>query len=145
MEVGPLGAHVGGLCQRTRRVQRRRRRGARPLEVPATALFSTLGRTAARGLETRFGRSLAAGGIRALDGQPQVRRQRHANTTSWEPANLARRGQRLRFTEAPRGSLGHWVHIKDRKIANYQIVVPSTWNASPKDAKGQHGAYEAAC
>jgi Ni,Fe-hydrogenase I large subunit len=48
------------------------------------------------------------------------------------------------FTEAPRGALGHWVHIKDRKIANYQIVVPSTWNASPKDGKGQHGAYEAA-
>jgi hydrogenase large subunit len=48
------------------------------------------------------------------------------------------------FTEAPRGALGHWVHTKDRKIANYQIVVPSTWNASPKDGKGQHRAYEAA-
>ena len=46
--------------------------------------------------------------------------------------------------EAPRGALGHWVHIRDGKIANYQIVVPSTWNASPKDAKGQRGAYEAA-
>src|SRR3989337_25030 len=48
------------------------------------------------------------------------------------------------FTEAPRGALGHWVHIKDKKIANYQAVVPSTWNCSPRDAKGEPGPYESA-
>ena len=48
------------------------------------------------------------------------------------------------FHEAPRGALGHWVHIKDKKIQNYQCVVPTTWNAGPRDAKGQRGAYEAA-
>ena len=46
------------------------------------------------------------------------------------------------FYEAPRGALGHWIRIKDRKIANYQAVVPSTWNASPRDEKGQRGQYE---
>jgi [NiFe] hydrogenase large subunit/hydrogenase large subunit len=46
--------------------------------------------------------------------------------------------------EAPRGALGHWIKIKDQKIQNYQAVVPSTWNASPRDAKGQRGPYEAA-
>ena len=46
--------------------------------------------------------------------------------------------------EAPRGALGHWIVIRDGKIANYQAVVPSTWNAGPRDAKGQDGAYEAA-
>jgi hydrogenase large subunit len=45
--------------------------------------------------------------------------------------------------EAPRGLLSHWIVIKGGKIANYQAVVPSTWNASPRDAKGQHGPYEA--
>jgi len=45
--------------------------------------------------------------------------------------------------EAPRGALSHWVHIKDGKIENYQAVVPTTWNASPRDAKGQPSAYEA--
>jgi hydrogenase large subunit len=45
--------------------------------------------------------------------------------------------------EAPRGLLSHWCVIKGGKLANYQAVVPSTWNASPRDAKGQHGPYEA--
>ena len=47
------------------------------------------------------------------------------------------------WERTPRGSLGHWVRIKDQKIANYQAVVPSTWNAGPRDAKGQTGPYEA--
>ena len=46
--------------------------------------------------------------------------------------------------EAPRGALAHWVVIKDGKIDNYQAVVPSTWNAGPRDAQGVPGAYEAA-
>src|ERR1019366_391469 len=62
----------------------------------------------------------------------------------WDPATWKPESKGYGFTEAPRGALGHWVHIKDGKIANYQIVVPSTWNASPRDAKGQHGAYESA-
>jgi hydrogenase large subunit len=48
------------------------------------------------------------------------------------------------FTEAPRGALGHWIHIKDKRIENYQAVVPTTWNAGPRDAAGNIGAYEAA-
>ncbi len=46
------------------------------------------------------------------------------------------------LSEAPRGALSHWIVIKDQKIDNYQLVVPSTWNASPRDAKGQMSAYE---
>ena len=46
--------------------------------------------------------------------------------------------------EAPRGALGHWIVIRNGKIANYQAVVPSTWNAGPRDANGQEGPYEAA-
>ncbi|MCZ7678232.1 MAG: nickel-dependent hydrogenase large subunit [Sandaracinaceae bacterium] len=46
--------------------------------------------------------------------------------------------------EAPRGALGHWIQIEDKKIKNYQAVVPTTWNAGPRDASGQRGAYEAA-
>ena len=48
------------------------------------------------------------------------------------------------YSEAPRGALAHWINIEDQKIANYQLVVPTTWNASPRDAKGQMSAYEAA-
>ncbi len=47
------------------------------------------------------------------------------------------------FHEAPRGTLSHWIVIRDGKIENYQCVVPSTWNAGPRDAKGAKGPYEA--
>jgi Ni,Fe-hydrogenase I large subunit len=44
--------------------------------------------------------------------------------------------------DAPRGALGHWVRVKDGKLENFQAVVPSTWNCSPRDAQGQMGPYE---
>jgi len=47
------------------------------------------------------------------------------------------------FHEAPRGALSHWIVIQDGRIKNYQCVVPSTWNAGPRDEKGQPGPYEA--
>jgi [NiFe] hydrogenase large subunit/hydrogenase large subunit len=62
----------------------------------------------------------------------------------WDPATWPKDAMGFGHHEAPRGSLGHWVHIKDGAIANYQAVVPSTWNAGPRDAQGQRGAYEAA-
>ena len=67
-----------------------------------------------------------------------------ADTKFWDPKTWPADCKGFGPEEAPRGALGHWIHIKDEKIANYQIVVPSTWNASPKDGQGQRGAYEAA-
>ncbi len=63
---------------------------------------------------------------------------------TWEPERWPETCHGLGQVEAPRGSLGHWVSIEDGKIANYQAVVPTTWNASPRDPRGQIGAYEAA-
>jgi hydrogenase large subunit len=62
----------------------------------------------------------------------------------WEPSSWPAEAKGVGLTEAPRGALAHWIVIKDGKIANYQLVVPSTWNASPRDPKGQRSAYEAA-
>jgi [NiFe] hydrogenase large subunit/hydrogenase large subunit len=62
----------------------------------------------------------------------------------WNPDDWPKEAQGYGWHEAPRGALGHWVHIKDKQIANYQCVVPTTWNASPRDAKGQRGPYEQA-
>ncbi len=67
-----------------------------------------------------------------------------ANSTRWNPSTWPGTTKGFGFTEAPRGALGHWIRIENTKIANYQIVVPSTWNASPKDGQGQPGAYESA-
>ena len=62
----------------------------------------------------------------------------------WEPATWPAEARGVGLSEAPRGALAHWIVIKDGKIGNYQLVVPSTWNASPRDPKGQRSAYEAA-
>jgi len=66
------------------------------------------------------------------------------NEKLWEPSTWPRQARGAGFMEAPRGALGHWIVIEDGKIANYQAVVPSTWNAGPRDPQGQPGAYEAA-
>ena len=63
--------------------------------------------------------------------------------TEFDFDNVAKDAKGYGLAEAPRGALGHWVKIKDGKIENYQAVVPSTWNASPRDAKNRMGAYEA--
>ena len=61
------------------------------------------------------------------------------DTAHWEPPA---QGEGYGFFEPPRGALGHWIRIKDHKIANYQAVVPTTWNASPRDERGIRGQYE---
>ena len=66
------------------------------------------------------------------------------NPVLWEPSTWPAEARGVGFTEAPRGALAHWVVIKDGLIDNYQAVVPSTWNAGPRDAAGQEGPYEAA-
>ncbi|MDH4039725.1 MAG: nickel-dependent hydrogenase large subunit, partial [Gammaproteobacteria bacterium] len=67
-----------------------------------------------------------------------------ANVALWEPHTWPHEAKGVGFTEAPRGALGHWIHIKDKRIENYQAVVPTTWNAGPRDGNGNIGAYEAA-
>ena len=66
-----------------------------------------------------------------------------ANMEMWEPSTWPADVKGVGMVEAPRGALGHWCHIKDTKLANYQAIVPSTWNASPRDPAGNIGAYEA--
>ena len=144
MEVGPLARILVGYASGRAEFKDVVGEALGRLKVPATALFSTLGRTAARGLETRLAARWLLAEYEHLMTNLKSGDSATANNTSWEPATWPAEAKGFGFTAAPRGSLGHWVHIKDRKIANYQIVVPSTWNASPKDGKGQHGAYEAA-
>jgi Ni,Fe-hydrogenase I large subunit len=62
----------------------------------------------------------------------------------WDPATWPTWASGAGFHEAPRGALGHWVHINHGRIDRYQCVVPSTWNAGPRDKDGAPGPYEAA-
>lgn len=113
------------------------------LDVPVTALFSTLGRTAARGIETLYCADLQQQQFDKLIANIKAGNTATANIEKWEPSTWPAETKGVGFTEAPRGALGHWIKIKDSKIDNYQCVVPTTWNGSPRDPKGQIGAFEA--
>jgi hydrogenase large subunit len=114
------------------------------LDLPLTALFSTLGRTAARTLETKIIADQMATWLDNLIGNVKAGDLAVHNEAMWDPSTWPKEARGVGFMEAPRGGLAHWIVIKDGKIDNYQAVVPSTWNAGPRDPSGQPGAYEAA-
>jgi hydrogenase large subunit len=144
MEVGPLARALVGYAKGNQEVKEGVDEALKKLDVPITALFSTLGRTAARGLETRLIARWAKEFYDELIGNLKAGDFDTANTEKWDPGTWPTECEGVGLTEAPRGALAHWVRIKDRKIDNYQLVVPSTWNASPRDAKGNRSAYEEA-
>ncbi|MDR3677167.1 MAG: nickel-dependent hydrogenase large subunit [Acidobacteriota bacterium] len=144
MEVGPLSRMLVGFASGRTDYKDVVTEALGQLKVGPDALFSTLGRTAARGLETRLAVHWLQDEFDQLLANLKNGDSTTADTRSWSPETWKAESKGYGFTEAPRGALCHWVQIKDQKIANYQIVVPSTWNASPRDAKGQHGAYESA-
>jgi len=114
------------------------------LNLPISALYSTLGRTAARTLETKMIADLMPTWYDNLIANIKAGDTITFNETLWDPSSWPQRAQGVGYMEAPRGGLAHWIVIENGKIANYQAVVPSTWNAGPRDAQGQAGAYEAA-
>ena len=144
MEVGPLArnlvAYVGGNPDV---------KGAvdfvlAKLGVGAGALFSTLGRTAARGIDCLVLAQKNEIWLQQLADNMGRGIYETFNKEKWDPATWPKEAQGYGFHEAPRGALGHWIRIENGAIANYQAVVPSTWNAGPRDALGQLGPYEAA-
>lgn len=114
------------------------------LDLPPQALFSTLGRTAARTLESKLIADAMQGWYDALLANIRAGKMETFNPVKWEPSSWPSTCKGVGFLEAPRGALAHWIVIKDQKIDNYQAVVPSTWNAGPRDTLGQDGPYEAA-
>lgn len=144
VEVGPLSRMLVGFASGRTDFKDVVTEALGRLKVGPEALFSTLGRTAARGLESRLAARWLLDEYNHLIANLKAGDSATADTKNWEPSTWPADAKGFGFSEAPRGALCHWIHIKDRKIANYQIVVPSTWNASPKDGRGQHGAYESA-
>jgi hydrogenase large subunit len=114
------------------------------LELPIDALYSTMGRTAARTLETSMMVDSLNGWFDQLLANIKAGDVKTFNEALWNPETWPKRAQGVGHMEAPRGALGHWIVIEDGKTANYQAVVPSTWNAGPRDGQNQQGPYEAA-
>lgn len=144
MEVGPLARLLVAYGTGRKEVQDIVNGTLKKLDVPVAALFSTLGRTAARGLETQLIANWSKEFYDQLLSNIKNGDTRMFNNEKWEPSTWPDEAKGVGMTEAPRGALAHWIVIKNQKIDNYQLVVPSTWNASPRDDKGQMSAYESA-
>ncbi|EPY03008.1 nickel-dependent hydrogenase large subunit [Magnetospirillum fulvum] len=143
VEVGPLARYIIGYAQGKAEFKDPTDKLLTDLGLPLTALFSTLGRTAARALECQWAAQKMRYFQDKLLGSIKAGNLATANVEKWDPATWPKETRGVGFTEAPRGALGHWIRIKDAKIDNYQCVVPTTWNGSPRDPKGNIGAFEA--
>jgi len=104
------------------------------LKAPPSVLFSVLGRHLARALSAKYiADSMDKWLLELKPGEP-----------TYVEYTIPEESTGVGLTEAARGALGHWLEIKDQKIANYQCVVPTTWNASPQDDNGNPGPIEQA-
>ena len=143
MEVGPLARYVIGYMQNKPEFKEPVDALLKKLDAPVEALFSTLGRTAARGLESVWAAHEMRRNYDELIANLKAGDTATANIEKWEPSTWPKQVKGVGFTEAPRGALGHWLKIDNTRIDSYQCIVPTTWNAGPRDNKGQIGAYEA--
>jgi len=144
MEVGPLARVLMLYARGHEETKDLVNMTLKKLDIPVSALFSTLGRTAARTLETKVIADNMQVWYDNLVTNIKAGDTKTFNEVLWNPSTWPKQSRGVGFMEAPRGALAHWIVIENGKIANYQAVVPSTWNAGPRDPSGQPGAYEAA-
>lgn len=163
MEVGPLAryilayAHAKGGNQYAQRPKEQLEYSAQmintdlpkalslaPTDLTLKAMLpTTIGRTLARALESQYCAEMMADDYDALIDNLRSGDLSTANVEKWDPSTWPAEAKGVGNVAAPRGALGHWIHIKDGRIENYQCVVPTTWNGSPRDPRGQIGAFEA--
>ena len=142
MEVGPLAralvAYAAGVAEVKEAVNAALKKLGR-----AAALYSTLGRVAARALESQIVVGRLEGWLDELERNMNSGDLRIADTAKWDHSSWPSSARGFGPHEVPRGALGHWVEISNGTISRYQAVVPTTWNASPRDAQGQPGPLRA--
>lgn len=133
-EVGPLARIMVNYVSGHAEVKKLVDSALRQLNLKPSSMFSVMGRILARALETKLiADSMASWILELKPGEPAY--------ISYE---LPEEGMGMGLVGAARGALGHWIEIKERKIANYQVITPSTWNISPKDDRDQPGPMEQA-
>jgi [NiFe] hydrogenase large subunit len=136
-EVGPLARVLVAYGKGQKDIKPVVDNVLKTLGVNANALFSTLGRTAARGIET-----LVIGQRMQTWVMELVGNIKNGDTKTYQPYEMPDSAMGYGLNDVPRGSLGHWIQIENKKIKNYQYVVPSTWNLCPRDANGKMGPVE---
>ncbi len=139
MEVGPLASVLVSYAKGNEKIVPIVNDFLKETGLPKAALFTTLGRTAARMIQSV---AIARHGLEAFTTLVENLKVDQETCTSYKIDKDKEYKGRF-IGDVPRGMLSHWVRIKDGVIENYQAVVPSTWNAGPIDSKGQHGPYEA--
>lgn len=144
MEVGPLARVLVAYASGHKEVKEVTDMVMKKLGIGLDALFSTLGRTAARGIITLVTAYKTKDFIKELATNIKNGDYKIANTEKWDPKTWPAEAKGMGWHDAPRGALSHYIVIKNKKIENYQMVVPSTWNLSPRDHKGQRGPVEEA-
>ena len=141
VEVGPLARMVVGVARKDPRITKYVTNFLKRGNLPTTVLFSTIGRTAARAIETELMADVMMEWVDEL--AANVAAGDLSTWTDFDFDTVSKDTKGMGLAEAPRGALGHWLKVRDGKVTNYQAVVPSTWNAAPRDYKGRMGAYEA--
>lgn len=139
MEVGPLARVLVAYGKGQEQTKKAVDGLLKTLGVPPEALFSTLGRTAARAIETKIIGDAMEGWLMQL-----VENLKKGDNKIYQDNQMPDTGMGAGLNDVPRGALGHWVEIKEKKIGNYQLVVPSTWNLGPRDAADKLGPVEEA-
>jgi [NiFe] hydrogenase large subunit len=138
-EVGPLARILVAYANNHSEVKPLVDDTIKKLGIPLTSLFSTLGRTASRALETVIIGNVMENWVVEL-----IDNIKNGNTKTYQEYEMPKSGIGVGLNDVPRGALGHWIRIEDGKIANYQYVVPSTWNLGPRDGNGILGPVEEA-
>lgn len=142
MEVGPLSRLLVSYAAGHADVKEVVGQTLGKLNVPVDALFSTLGRTAARGIDAVLAITWLKEFFGNLMERVKTREVSTFNGEKWEPKTWPSDAEGVGLVEAPRGALAHWIKIHNGAIENYQLVVPTTWNGSPRDAKMQRSSFE---
>ncbi|MCR6571927.1 nickel-dependent hydrogenase large subunit [Campylobacter insulaenigrae] len=138
MQVGPLANMLVNYAKGNKLVVEATDAFLKASGLPLNALMSTLGRTGARAIEAKI---ISDNGLRAFNSLVEnLKSDENTCATYMIDKNKEYKGRFM--GSAPRGALSHWCRIKDGVIENWQAVVPSTWNASPKDSNGIGGSYE---
>ncbi len=140
VEVGPLATIMVGLAANNPRIKTVATQFLHDTGLPIEALFSTLGRTAGRLLECKLS---ADYGHEAFDSLISTIKSGDKRTCSPYVIDKNKEYKGRYIGSVPRGMLSHWIRIKNGVVENYQAVVPSTWNAGPRDSSGNKGPYEA--
>ncbi len=144
MEVGPLARVLVGVANGGAEVVQTLAAQLTALNLTVDKLPGVVGRLVARSVEADVVIRQAAtwlADLRANLGSGDVA---VADVTFWDPGSWPNEAQGFSLGEGPRGTVAHWVTIRDKVVADYQVIDASTWNLSPRDGSGGRGPLEAA-